>query len=218
MTERRITLWGRKSSCNLQKAWWALEELGLPYAHVELGGDFGGLNDPAYLAMNPHGRVPTIRDGSTVVWESEAIVRYLAARYGAGILWPEDPAERAVADQWMVWTARRLYPDWIDLFWRYVRTPPPKRDLALIERLRGATATRFEMLDRHLADRSFIGGDKFTMCDIPAGMTLYRWFEMDIERPAAPHVEAWYVRLRERPAYRKTVCVPFDDLVGKETA
>ena len=218
MTEPRITLWGRKSSCNLQKAWWALEELELPYTHVELGGDFGGLNDPAYLAMNPHGRVPTIRDGSIVVWESEAIVRYLAARYGTGILWPEEPAERAIADQWMAWTATRLYPDWINLFWRYVRTPPPKRDIVLIQRLRGATAARFEMLDRHLADRRYIGGDKFTMADIPAGMTLYRWFEMDIDRPATPNIEAWYARLHERPAYRNTVCIPFDDLVGKETA
>ena len=212
-----ITLWGRASSCNVQKVLWTLNELGLPYRRIDAGGDFGGLDDPAYLAMNPHGRVPTLRDGGTVVWESDAIVRYLAARYGAGSLWPEDPAERAVADQWMCWTAARLYPDWIALFWRLVRTPPARRDLALIERLRAATAGWMQVLDRHLADRPFIAGETLTIGDIPAGMTLYRWFAMEIERPATPNVEAWYRRLCERPAYRDGICIPFDDLVGKES-
>ncbi|MEZ5669606.1 MAG: glutathione S-transferase [Alphaproteobacteria bacterium] len=211
-----IVLWGRASSCNVQKAIWALEELGLCYRRIDAGGDFGGLDDPAYLAMNPHGRIPTLRDGATVVWESEAIVRYLAARYGAGTLWPQDPAARAAADQWMAWTAARLYPDWIALFWRLVRTPPAKRDNALIERLRAATAERMEMLDRHLAHRPFVAGDALTVGDIPAGMTLYRWFAMAIDRPPMPHLEAWYRRLCDRPAYRARICIPFDELVGKE--
>ena len=211
----QLTLWGRLSSCNVQKAVWLLEELALPYEHINAGGDFGGLDDPAYRAMNPHGRVPTLKDGDVVVWESEAILRYLAARHGAPDFWPDDPAERARIDQWLAWTAASLYRDWIDLFWQRVRTPPERQDAAEIERLRVRTAERYAFLDRELATRNYIAGAAFSLADIAAGMTLYRWYEMPIERPSLSHVLAWYERLRARPAYRKAVCVPFDDLAGK---
>jgi glutathione S-transferase len=210
-----LTLWGRLSSCNVQKAMWLLEELALPYAHVNAGGDFGGLDDPGYLAMNPHGRVPTLKDGDVVVWESEAILRYLAARYGVPELWSGDAAERAAVDQWLAWTAASLYRDWIDLFWARVRTPPERQDAETIEALRHRTADRYAFLDGELAARDYIAGDAFSLADIAAGMTLYRWYEMPIERPALPRLEAWYARLRERPAYRKAVCIPFDDLEAK---
>jgi glutathione S-transferase len=199
----------------VQKVVWLLEELGQPYAHIDAGGDFGGLDDPAYLAMNPHGRVPTLRDGDVVVWESEAILRYLAACYGAPAFWSADPAERAVVDRWLAWTAASLYRDWIDLFWLRVRTPLERQDAAEIERLRQRTAERFAFLDGQLAGRPYIAGDGLSLADIAAGMTLYRWYEMPVERPALPQLAAWYDRLRARPAYRKGICVPFDDLKGK---
>jgi glutathione S-transferase len=188
----------------------------LPYEQADLGGDHGGLADPKYLAMNPHGRVPTLQDDEVVVWESDAIVRYLAARYGAGRLWTDAPEERAVADQWMAWTAASLYPDWIRLFWELVRMPEAKRVPKTIEALRAATAKRFEALDQQLENRQYLAGNTFSMADIPAGTTLYRWFEMDVERPETPNVDAWYARLRQRSAYSSSICIPFDELVGKE--
>ena len=216
-TTPTATLWGRISSCNVQKAAWALEEAGVAYERIDAGGDWGGLDDPAYRALNPHGRIPTLVDGDTVVWESDAIVRYVAARYGAGTLWPEAPEARAVADQWMAWTAASLYPDWIALFWRLVRTPPEKQQPDVIARHLRKSAKGFVALDRHLKDCPYIAGNTFTMADMPAGMMLYRWFEMEIERPETPHVAAWYARLCERPGYRTAICVPFDDLKGKES-
>lgn len=215
MTQR--ILWGRLSSCNVQKAVWLLEELALPYDHIPVGGDFGGLDAAAYRAMNPHGKVPTLKDGAVVVWESEAILRYLAASYGVPDFWAEDPAARAIVDQWLSWTATALYRDWIDLFWRLVRTPPEQQDAALIETLRRRTAERYSFLDGQLAARPYIAGDALSLADIAAGMTLYRWYEMPIERPALANLRAWYERLCERPAYRKAVCVPYDELVGKLT-
>lgn len=212
-----ITLWGRKSSCNVQKALWALEEVGVAYRRIDAGGDWGGLDTPSYRALNPHGTIPTLVDGNTVVWESDAIVRYITARYAAGTLWPEAPEARAAADQWMAWTAASLYPDWIALFWKLVRKPPEKRDPQAIAGHLDAAARAFAKLDSHLKNSPYLAGNTFTMADIPAGMTVYRWFEMDISRPETPHVEAWYARLRERPAYRKAICIPFDDLVGKES-
>jgi glutathione S-transferase len=207
-------LWGRLSSCNVQKAMWTLEEVDLPYQRIDLGGDFGGLDDPAYRALNPHGKVPTLRDGDVIVWESNAIVRYLAATYAPGTLWPEQPAARVEADKWMAWTDS-LYRSWIELFWKFVRTPPDRHDTQRIHDLHEQCIARYAALNDLLAMQTHLAGDRFTMADIPAGMTLYRWFEMDLDRPSMPHLEAWYEKLRQRPAYVKAVCVPFEDLVGK---
>lgn len=212
---RPLTIWGRASSCNVQKILWTLEELALPYVRIEAGGDAGGLDSPDYRALNPHSRIPTLRDQSVVVWESDAIVRYLCAAYGAGTLWPQDPAARAEADQWMTWATTEATPDWLALFWRRVRTPPAQQDPKAIARHHRATCERFQRLDLRLADREFVAGAVLGMADLSAGAMMYRWFEMPIERPAMPHLEAWYARLCERPAYREAICRPFDDLIGK---
>jgi len=214
---RAIRLWGRRSSCNVQKVLWTLEELGLAYERIEAGGDHGGLDTPAYRQLNPHGRAPTLADGAVVVWESDAIVRYLAAAHGAGRLWSSDPAEQAQADQWMTWGTTEVEPDWLALFWRFVRTPLEKHDPKAIDRCFRATARRFEVLDQHLAHSPYVAGDRFTLGDISLGMMMYRWYEMHLDHPRLPHLHEWYLRLLSREAYRNAVCVPFDDLVGKET-
>ena len=212
-----LRIWGRANSVNVMKALWAADEVGRRFERVDIGGPFGGNDQPAYLALNPNGRIPTIEDDGFVLWESNAIVRYLAARYGAGTLWPVDPAERAIADQWMTWGTTELEVDWLWLFWRLVRTPPSKRDPQAIARHLEATVARFQLLDRHLQGRNYLAGTALTIADIPAGMTLYRWYAMDIQRPDTPNVDAWYARLKERPAYRAGICIPFDELVGKES-
>ena len=210
-----ITLYGRRSSCNVQKAMWVLNELDVAHEHIELGGDFGGLDTPEFLAMNPHGRVPVLRDDDVVVTESDAIVRYVAACYGDDVLWPTDPVTRAAIDQWLAWTATTLQPPWIELFWRLVRTPVEKQNAKLIARLTEASITQFRWLNQQLAHHAYLVGEAFSLADIPAGMTLYRWFEMEIDRPAMLNVERWYEILLERPAYQNSICIPFSELVGK---
>jgi glutathione S-transferase len=210
-----ITLYGRRSSCNVQKAMWVLHELGIDHEHIELGGGFGGLDTPEFLAMNPRGRVPVLRDDDVLVTESDAIVRYVAARYGEGILWLTDPGRRTAIDQWLAWAATTLQPPWIELFWRLVRTPVEKRNLELIARLTVGSIAQFQTLDEHLAQHAYLAGDTFSLADIPAGMTLYRWFEMEVDRPAMPNLERWYETLQERPAYQSSICIPFTELVGK---
>lgn len=209
-----ITLWGRYNSVNVQKVVWALEELGLAHGHVPLGGKFGGLDAPAYRALNPNGRVPTLRDGDLVVWESHAIVRYLAATYGAGSLWPVDPRERAETDQWTDWTATTFQPAWLGVFEAIVRTPEAERDAAQIARAEAAASRLYGMLDQRLANREFIGGSRPTYADIVAGASMFRWMTMPHERPALPNLAAWHRRLMDRPAFVKAVCVDFSDMYG----
>ena len=129
-----LAVYGRKSSFNLQKVMWLVGELALPHRHVELGGAFGGLDTPEFRAMNPHGRVPVIVDGETTVWESHAILRYLAARYGTGSFWSEDAAARSQWERWMDWAQTTLQPDFLTgVFWGFYRTPAAQRDMAAIE-------------------------------------------------------------------------------------
>jgi len=210
-----ITLWGRLNSANVQKAVWALEELELPYEHVPLGGRWRGNDAPDYLAMNPNGLVPTLRDGDVTVWESHAIVRYLSAEYGSGLLFPMEARDRAIVDQWTDWTATTFQPAWIGLFWSKVRTPPEQQDAATIERLLAATNRCLAMLERRLGEAKYLGGAQFTYADIVAGVAMYRWSTMEIERPELPAVAAWHARLNERQAFRKAVNVPYDDLRGR---
>ena len=211
-----IKVWGRRSSFNLQKVMWLVRELGVAYDHTELGGRFGGLDDPVFLAKNPHGRVPVIEDGSVVVWESHAILRYLAHCYGNGALYPHEPAARAQIDQWKDWVQPALQPDFLlGVFWGSYRTPAADRNPVAVERSIRRCARHFELLNRMLEGRSYLLGDDLTLADIPAGTCLYRYFNLDIARPDVPNVEAWYARLCDRTAYEHHVMLPFDELFGR---
>ena len=166
--------------------------------------------------MNPHRRVPVIDDDGTVVWESHTILRYLAARYGSDSLWHEDPARRSQFDRWMDWSQAALQPDFLlGVFWGFYRTPEARRNLASIQTRIERCANHFRLLDGILADRSFMLGNELTLADIPIGTNLYRYFNLEIERPDIPNVEAWYDRLRRRPGYRNHVMVPFQELYGR---
>jgi glutathione S-transferase len=211
-----LTVWGRRSSFNVQKVMWLVGELGLEHRHIPAGGEFGGLDTPGFVAMNPMRRVPVIDDGGTIVWESHAILRYLAARYGQGRFWSDEASARSQADRWMDWSQTALQPDFLlGVFWAFYRTPEPQRDWPAIRRKIARCAEHFQLLDTVLASRPYLGGDDLTLADIPAGTALYRYFELEIERPPVRHVEAWYRRLQERPAYRAGVMIPFGELYGR---
>lgn len=211
-----LTIWGRKSSFNVQKVMWLVGELQLVHRHIEVGGQFGGLDSPEFRAMNPHGKVPVIEDDGAVVWESHAILRYLAARHGRGSFWQDDPAARSLADRWMDWSHTTLQPDFLTgVFWGFYRTPEAQRDWPSIKHKVDLCVRHFTLLDHHLAGRAFMLGDTLTLADIPVGTSLYRYFNLEIDRPSVPNVEAWYARLRDRDAYRRHVMVPFQELYGR---
>lgn len=204
-----IKLWGRNNSVNVQKAIWCLEELKLPYERIDAGMQYGVVNTPEFRSMNPNGLVPVIDDAGTVLWESNAIVRYLAAKYGKGTLWPEDPVARAHSDKWMDWCATTYWPPMRTIFWGLIRTQPEKRNLEEIEAARKKSAEVLTMLDAALSRSDYIAGSTLSMGDIPLGCISWRWFGVkDMERPARPNVEAWFKRLSQREAFKKSVLLP----------
>jgi len=204
-----LVIWGRDNSVNVQKPLWCLEELGLPYERRDAGGAFGVVDTPEYRKLNPNGLVPTIvEDDGFVLWESNAIVRYLAAKHAPGTLWPTDLRVRAEADRWMDWQNMVYWPAIRPLFWNLVRTPAADRDPAAMEASRLQTIQITQMLEAHLADRAYVAGDAFTMGDIPIGCGVWRWFALPIERPGFPHVQRWFDRLAQRPAFVKAVMQP----------
>jgi glutathione S-transferase len=203
-----LAIWGRSNSVNVQKVLWCCAEMAVEFQCIDAGGSFGVVNTPAYRNLNPNGLVPTIDDDGFVLWESNAIVRYLAAKHGAGSLWPDDSRTRADADRWMDWHMTTFWPAIHPLFLGLVRTPHDQRDAQAIENSRLKTAEVLRIVDAHLASRPFLAGDAFTLGDIPLGCGIWRWMALPIERPRLPGVQRWFDSLSERPAYKKVVMPP----------
>lgn len=203
-----MRIWGRHTSINVQKVLWTCDELGVSFDRVDVGGEFGGLDSAQYGQLNPNRRIPVIDDAGFVLWESNSIVRYLAVTRSAGTLCPTSARERADAERWMDWQLCHILPGMVTLFFGLVRTPADRRDEAAIEQARQRTEDAWRILDAHLANRPFVIGERFSMGDIPVGTFAYRWLALPIGRPVLPNLQAWYERLRERPAYRRHVMLP----------
>ena len=203
-----LKILGRKTSSNVMKVLWFCGESNLPFTREDYGGPFGKTKDPAYLALNPNALVPTIDDDGFILWESHAILRYLASKHKATMLWPEEPRWRANVDRWMDWGHTVLGPAITPMFLQLIRTPKPDQDPKVIEASRLKTADGLALLDKQLAGKKFVTGEIFTLADIPLGIQAYRWFHFDVPRPDFPNVKAWYDRLCERPAYKEHVMNP----------
>lgn len=200
-----LTIWGRLNSHNVKKVAWFAVELGIDFVRHDVGGPFG--MDAAYRAKNPNALIPTIDDGDVTLWESNAILRYLAAKHGGPRFWPADPAVRAVGDKWMDWQAG--YADaQRDAFINLVRKAPGERDGAAIAASAKRCAAQMDILDDALARSPWLSGEDFGIGDIPMGVYAHTWFSIDIARPALPHVEDWYARIKARPGYARQVMIP----------
>ncbi|MDX3900089.1 MAG: glutathione S-transferase [Sphingobium sp.] len=199
-----LTIWGRLNSHNVKKVAWFAREIGLPHVRHDVGGAFG--MDAAYLALNPNALIPTIEDDGLVLWESNAILRYMAARHAPTAFWPADAATRAVADKWMDWQFG--FADLQrDAFLHLVRRKPEERDPALITASAAACGKAMAIVDAALAQTPWLSGEAFGIGDIPMGVYAHTYFKLAIERPPLPHVRRWYDRLRERPAYADMVMI-----------
>ncbi len=199
-----LTIWGRLNSHNVKKVVWAAIEMGLAHRRIDIGGAFGFT--PEYLALNPNRLIPTIEDDGFVLWESNAILRYLAHRHAPALL-PADPQTRASGDKWMDWQfqfadAQR------HAFQGLVRQPPEARDEAAIARSAEASGALMRILDAELAVRPWLSGETFGIADMPMGVYAHTFFTLAMPRPDLPHVAEWYARLQQRPGYAETVMIP----------
>jgi glutathione S-transferase len=201
-----IKIWGRNTSSNVQKVMWAVGEIGLPHERIDVGGPFGKNREPAYLAMNPNGLVPTLEEeDGFLLWESNTVVRYLAAKHKAAVLEPVDLRSRALASKWMDWQLSVAGPAIFECFWGLVRTPPEKRNHDAIEESKKKTTAAVTIMDAQLAKTRYLAGDEFSYGDIPVGIIAYRYRQLVPERPALPNFERWYAAVAARPAFKDHV-------------
>jgi glutathione S-transferase len=204
-----LTIYGRTNSVNVQKVLWCLGELAVPYTRIDAGLTHGKNTEPWYLALNPNGKVPLLQDGSFTLWESNTIVRYLAAKHGSSGLCPQSLETRALAEKWMDWQLSTLIRPVSIVFQNLYRRPPAERDAAAIERNLREANQAMGVLDAHLADQLYVAGAAFSMGDIPVGAVAHRWLEIPgIDRPPLPAVRAWRARLAERAAFRTHIQLP----------
>lgn len=197
-----ITVLGKVTSINVRKVLWCCTELGLPFQQENWGGDFQTTQTPEFLALNPHGLVPVIRDGDFVLWESNSILRYLANRYGADPLYPQEPRRRAQVDQWMDWQASDLNSAWRYAFMALVRKSPAHQQPTELAAAVAGWNAHMGRLDRHLdATDAYVAGQDFTLADITIALSVNRWLSTPMERPDYPAVASYFERLRERPGF-----------------
>ena len=202
-----LKILGRATSSNVQKVLWYCDEDGLDYEHEnDIGGAYGRNDQPEYLAMNPNGKVPTVIDGDFVMWESNSIIRYLARKHKSP-LYPSEFEARHLIERWMDWQLSVLALHQGTVLGGLIRTKPEDRNMAAIEASQRGWADGMAILDAHLVDNAHVGGDAFTLADIPLGPIIHRWFNLDFEKPDMPHARRWYDTISERPAVQKWVLI-----------
>lgn len=208
-----LTVYGRASSSNVQALVWALGELGCDYERLDFGEKFGGLDTPEFRAMNPHGRIPVLVHDGIPLFETGAILRYVARVFGSEEFWPRDPLARAQVDQWAEWAKRHVAETFTGpVFWRVVRTPAARHDKPAIAKALAALEAELQRADAQLSGRPFLAGADLTLADIQFGHVLFRYFDIEIPRPSLPNVEDYYNRLTKRAAFQRAVMLPYDDL------
>jgi glutathione S-transferase len=209
-----LKVWGRKTSSNVQAVMWSIAELGLPYERYDVGHRHGGLDTPEFLAMNPNGTIPVVRDGEgEPLWESAAILRYLANRYGRAPYWPDDLAARTHIDKWAEWSKINIALNFSGpIFWHVVRTPRARRDPGALRQAILFLDQYLDIAEKRLASAPYLCGGDLTLADVQFGHLLYRYFDLGIERKERASLRAYYERLVARPAYREHVMVPYDEL------
>ena len=202
-----LRILGRANSFNVRKILWVCDEIGIPYVREDFGRGFAATNTPEFLRLNPTGQVPVLIDGDRVMRESNAIVRYLAAKHHAVELYPDDPAGRQAIEQWMDWVAYDVTHALRGAFLGGQLGEAPYNHPWYVEQGQKELIRVIGILNQHLQDHGpYVMGDRFTIADIPMGLVVNRWFSIThpgLVRPDYPAVSAYYELMSERPAFRR---------------
>ncbi len=193
---------------------WCVGELGLEYQRHDLGHRFGGLDSDAFQALNPNQTIPVLQDGDDPpLWETGAILRYLAAQYGEDAFWPSEPTRRAQIDKWAEWAKLNVAMAFtVPVFWQVVRTAAEHQDEFKIRHAISNLETKLEIANTQLADTYYLADNAFTLADIQLGHILYRYYDIQIDRASLPHLRRYYDALTQRPAFQRHVMIDYDEL------
>jgi len=194
-----IRILGRQTSGNVQKVLFALEEVGVPYTREDYGRQFNNTQTPEYKKLNPNAKVPTIVDGETVIWESNAILRYLAATYATGLT-GSTPAERSDVERWMDWLLASINSLYLTMF-KDSKKPAEER-ISDYEAQAKELASLLALADLHLAGREWFALDRLTLADVALGPIVKRCLGFPIELPKLANLDAWMERIDSRPAFQ----------------
>jgi glutathione S-transferase len=197
--EPMIRLLGRQTSGNVQKVIFLLEEMNKPYTREDYGRQFNNTTTPEYKAMNPNSKVPTMLDGDTVIWESNSILRYLAASYAPNLT-GATPAERTEVERWMDWLLASINAPYLALF-RDAKKKPDERGADWGEQCKSMIEL-LTILDAHLARREWVALNRLTIADIALAPVIKRCLDFPTGRPVLPNLEAWQARIDARPAFQ----------------
>lgn len=209
-----ITVWGRKSSVNVQLVLWTLDELGLDFDRVDAGFIYGVVDTADFCKMNPNRLVPVLIDGdASPIFESAAILRYLARRYGNDNFWPKDAVACAQVDKWAEWAKWNIGHAFImTVFYGLVRTPANEINHDAITLALRDLEKALAMADARLATSIYIASSQFTLADIALGYCLFRYYDIDVVRAELPNLRRYYDLLSSRPAFQRHVMVSYDEL------
>jgi glutathione S-transferase len=209
-----LKLWGRKNSSNVKKVMWACAELGVPYGRVDAGLHYGITTTDEFREKNPNGMIPVIEDDGFVLWESNAILRYLCVKHPIAPFWPDDPQMRASADRWMDWQCTTIGPPLGPAFMQLVRSPQDTWDMKMISTNIPKVAEAWKIADRQLGRTKWLTGEDFTVGDIPLAILAYTWFELPLAkagleqyRVPMANVDRWYAQLNAMPNFREIVAI-----------
>jgi glutathione S-transferase len=203
-----IRVWGRRSSSNVQKVLWTLGELDLPFTREAVGGSFGGNREADFLRMNPNGLIPVILDGDVTMFESNAIVRYLSARYRAGVLRPKQAKALAAAEQWMEWQQSTFAPHVSTIFWNTARVPAAQKNAVAVTDAEKQIRSALVIADRHLSQHDWFAGERFSFGDIVMGVMFWRYAGVVPLLPDGQHLLEWFEAIKNREAFREHVKLP----------
>jgi glutathione S-transferase len=208
---KKIKVWGRVTSSNVKKVLWVAHDLKLDIERIDAGGKFGVVDTPAYRALNPNGRVPTLEEGDFVLWESNAIMRYFCESYGGEALYPAEPRRRADINRWLDWSLSILSPADTKVFLATIRTPEAKQDKAAIAKMVDQASGAYQILDDHFKEKKYAAG-VFSIADIALSIFVDRWTRNSFltNRPDFAHNTAWLARVREKEGFRKFVEIPLE--------
>jgi glutathione S-transferase len=193
-----MKLLGRKTSGNVQKVMFLFEELKMPYTREDYGRQFNNTQTPDYLAKNPNAKVPTLEDGNVVIWESNTILRYVAAK-AKSPLYPAELARRSHVERWMDWQLSALNNPYLAMF-REAKLEPEKRSADFAAQLKDFGA-QLSILDKSM--KTWIAGDEMTLADICLAPIVYRCLRFGVELPGLPNVKRWDAAVSAREAFKK---------------